>query len=123
MLLPSSLNCTFAMPVGAAASAATITLEETVVRCPGDVIDTVTGGGALNVAVTVVLAFASTVQVPVPLHPPLQPPKVEPEAGVAVRVTGKPLAYITEHEEPHAMPTGVLSTVPLPVPAFATVSV
>jgi hypothetical protein len=40
------LNWTFAMPVAAAASAVTTTLEETGVRCPGAVTDTVTGGGA-----------------------------------------------------------------------------
>ena len=41
-----------------------------------------------NVAVTPVAAFTVTVQVPVPLHAPLQPAKDEPEAGVAVKVTG-----------------------------------
>jgi hypothetical protein len=47
---------------------------------------------ALNVAVTVVVAVTFTVQVPVPAHPPpLQPAKVEPAAGVAVRVTAVPL--------------------------------
>jgi hypothetical protein len=33
-----------------------------------------------------------TVHVPVPLHEPLHPAKVEPLAGVAVRVTLVPLA-------------------------------
>ncbi len=47
---------------------------------------------ALNVAVTVVVEVMVTVQVPVPVHPPpLQPAKVEPVAGVAVRVTAVPL--------------------------------
>jgi hypothetical protein len=47
---------------------------------------------ALNVAVTVVVAVTFSVQVPVPAHPPpLQPAKVEPDAGVAVRVTAVPL--------------------------------
>ncbi len=44
----------------------------------------------LNVAVTVLFPSIVTVHVPVPLHVPLQPPKVEPEAGVAVRVTDVP---------------------------------
>jgi hypothetical protein len=49
-------------------------------------------GDALNVAVTVVVAVTFTVQVPGPVHPPpLQPAKVEPVAGVAVRVTAVPL--------------------------------
>ena len=45
----------------------------------------------LKVAVTVMLAERFTVHVPVPLHPPpLQPLKVEPVAGVAVRVIEVP---------------------------------
>src|SRR5215831_9562023 len=48
--------------------------------------------GALNVAVTVVAAESWTVHVPVELHPPpLQPPKVDPVAGAAVRTTDVPL--------------------------------
>ena len=48
---------------------------------------------AAKVAVTVVVAVRVTVQVPVPAQPPpLQPEKVEPAAGVAVRVTVVPLA-------------------------------
>jgi len=47
---------------------------------------------ALKVAVTVVAAFMVTVQLPVPEQPPpLQPEKVEPPAGLAVRVTAVPL--------------------------------
>ena len=42
----------------------------------------------VNVAVTVVAMLKLTVQVSVPVHPlPLQPVKVEPGAGMAVRVT------------------------------------
>jgi hypothetical protein len=44
-----------------------------------------------NVAVTEVFALSVTEQAPVPLHAPLQPVKVEPVAGVAVRVTAVPL--------------------------------
>ena len=45
-----------------------------------------------NVAVTVVAAVTVTVQGPEPVHPPpLQPLKVDPVAGVAVRVTTVPL--------------------------------
>ena len=46
-----------------------------------------------NVAVTVVAAVIVTVHVPVPPHPPpLQPVKIEPASGVAVRLTVVPLA-------------------------------
>jgi hypothetical protein len=41
----------------------------------------------LNVAVTLRAWLMATVQPPVPLHAPLQPAKVEPEAAVAVSVT------------------------------------
>ena len=47
---------------------------------------------------------------------PLQPAKVEPEAGVAVRVTTVPLLKFEEQVEPQLMPAGELVTVPLPVP-------
>src|SRR6267142_1878364 len=77
-----------------------------------------------KVAVTEVAALRVTVQVPVPEQPPpLQPEKVEPAAGVAVRVTAVPLANGAEHVAPQAMPTGALETVPLPAPALLTVSV
>jgi hypothetical protein len=51
----------------------------------------VTVGAAANVAVTVVAAFIVTVHVPLPVHPPLQPPNTMPLAGVAVSVTTAPL--------------------------------
>ena len=60
-----------------------------------------------------------TVQVPVPVQPPLQPENVEPAAGVAVSVTDVPLANAAEQVVPQLMPAGALVTVPLPVPAFA----
>jgi hypothetical protein len=46
---------------------------------------------ALKVAVTPVAALSVTLQVPVPVHPPpLQPPKTEPDAALAVSVTRVP---------------------------------
>jgi hypothetical protein len=49
--------------------------------------------GTSNVAVTVVAADTVTLQELVPEQPPpLQPVKVEPVAGVAVRVSAVPLA-------------------------------
>jgi len=80
--------------------------------------------GSVNVAVTEAAAFIVTVQVPVPAQPPpLQPEKVEPLAGVAVRVTTVPVVKACEHVEPQEIPAGELVTVPLPVPDFVTLSV
>src|SRR5881628_2950059 len=60
-----------------------------------------------KVAVTVVAAVSVTVQVPVPEQPPpLQPAKVEPAAGAAVKVTAVPLANAAEHVAPHEIPAG-----------------
>src|SRR3989442_27767 len=76
---------------------------------PGEV----TGGGGEPVRV----------QVPGPgQRPPLQPVKVEPAAGAAVRVTAVPLEKLAEQVAPQVIPTGELVTVPLPVPALLTVS-
>src|SRR5204863_623561 len=78
---------------------------------------------SVNVAVTVVAAESVTVQAPVPEHPPpLQLLKVEPAAGVAVRVTAVPLVKLAEQVAPQLIPAGALVTVPLPVPALLTVS-
>src|SRR5438093_267706 len=74
-----------------------------------------------KVAVTVVAALSVTVQVPVPVQPPpLQPVNVDPAAGVAVKVTAVPLAYVAEQFPPHEMPPGLLFTIPLPAPVFET---
>jgi hypothetical protein len=45
----------------------------------------------LKVAVTDWLAFMVTEQAAMPVQAPLQPANVEPEAGVAVRLTTVPL--------------------------------
>ena len=67
-------------------------------------------------------ALSVTVQVPVPEQPPpLQPVKVEPAAGAAVKVTAVPLANAVEHFPPQLMLPGALVTVPAPV--LLTVSV
>ena len=59
-----------------------------------------------------------TVQVPVPVQPPpLQPVKVEPAAGAAVKVTAVPVANDAEHVGAAVMPAGALVTVPVPVPS------
>src|SRR5436309_2459064 len=63
-------------------------------------------------------------QVPVPEQPPpLQPEKVEPAVGVAVKVTAVPLVNGAEHVAPQAMPAGLLFTVPAPAPALVSVRV
>jgi hypothetical protein len=74
----------------------------------------------LKVAVTVVAAFTVTAQVALPLHAPLQPAKVEPEAALAVSVIRVPAATIFVQAVPHAIPAGELVTVPAPVPFFVT---
>ena len=54
---------------------------------------------------------------------PLQPAKVEPAAGVAVSVTLAPASKSSAQVVPQLMLPALLVTVPLPVPAFVTVSV
>src|SRR6266581_6255377 len=77
-----------------------------------------------KVAVTEVAALRVTIQGPVPEQPPpLQPVKVEPASGVAVRVTAVPLANGAAQVAPQSMPAGLLVTVPEPAPALLTVSV
>jgi hypothetical protein len=77
---------------------------------------------APKVAVMPPVAFIESVQVGMPAQPLLQPVKVEPAAGVAVKVTSAPLANDAEQVAPQLIPAGVLVTVPLPLPAFVTVS-
>ena len=75
----------------------------------------------LKVAVTFLAAVILTVQGPLRLeHAPLQPPKVEPLAGVAVRVT-LPVKLALQ-ADPHSIPSGALVTTPLPLPAGVMVS-
>jgi hypothetical protein len=96
-----------------------LTLPETVDPAAGAVMVEEVDFG-LNVAVTVVFAFASKVQVPTPLQVPLQPAKVEPAAAAAVRVTVLPLVKLADQVDPQAMPVGALVTVSLPAPGFVT---
>src|SRR5438552_17108274 len=78
----------------------------------------------VKIAVTACAALIVTVQVPVPVQPPpLQPLKVEPAAGAAVKVAGAPRRKAAELVVPHETPTGALVTVPVPAPGVLTVSV
>ena len=76
---------------------------------------------ATKVAVMLVLFVIVTTQVPVPLQlAPLQPLKVEPMLGVAVKIIDEPAVMLTnEHKAPQLILAPV--TTPLPVPAFVTV--
>jgi hypothetical protein len=54
---------------------------------------------------------------------PDQPPNVDPEAGVAVKVTTVPLLRVVAQVLPQFIPRGLLVTVPVPLPARVTLSV
>jgi len=77
----------------------------------------------LNVAVTEVLLFKVTLQVPVPLHAPPHPAKMALAAGVAVSVTFVPDLKAALQVEGQLIPAGALVTVPTPVPPRVTCSV
>src|SRR2546428_2454428 len=71
------------------------------VPAPVPALETVSANVGAKVAVTVVAAESVIGHVPVPEQPPpLQPVKVEPPAGVAVRVTTVPLAKLAGHVAP-----------------------
>src|SRR2546426_1092899 len=71
-----------------------------------------------------VAALSVRVQGPVREQPlPLQPVKMEPAAGAAVKVTAVPLANAAEHAAPQEIPAGLLVIVPVPVPVLLTASV
>jgi hypothetical protein len=81
---------------------------ETQVRDDGD------GADAEKIAVTFSSEFIVTRQVPLPVQAPPQPLKVAPPVGVAVSITGVPLAKFTVQMDPQLIPAGELVTVPLP---------
>ena len=102
--------------------------QESVAPVPGEGQEAerpVGGGGTavLKVAVTFLLASIVTIQLPVPEQAPDQPAKVEPEAGLAVKVTEVPEVYDSEQSEPQLMPAGLEVTVPEPKPDLVTVRV
>jgi hypothetical protein len=109
-LIPVGLLVTVPFPVPLLVTALTTFTES--VNCWGEL---------LNVAVQVKLALMATV--PVVQPEPDQPAKVEPAAGMAVKVTELPLLKVAEQMLPQLMPVGLLVTVPDPVPLFAIASV
>jgi len=76
----------------------------------------------LNVAVTLRAAVIDSAQVDVPVHAPLHPANVEPEAADALSVTEAPEAKLAVQVLPQLMPVGLEVTVPVPVPARVTAS-
>ena len=89
-------------------------------------IETVSEVELWNAAVTALFWLIVTVHDPVPEQFPDQPVKVDPDAGVAVRVT---VVFGLYEEEAHGqfisqfIPGGVLTTEPFPEPPFVTVRV
>ncbi|TRZ56031.1 MAG: hypothetical protein D4S02_16570 [Rhodocyclaceae bacterium] len=65
-------------------------------------------------AVTFAAASSVSVHAPVPEQAPLQPPKVKPEAGVAVSTMLVPPLKVALQVLPQLRPAGVLVTVPDP---------
>jgi len=76
----------------------------------------------LNVAVTARAAVIDTVQVPVPVHAPVQAANVEPVVAAAVNVTLVPVAKLATQVVPQLTPAGDEVTVPVPVPALVTLN-
>jgi hypothetical protein len=63
----------------------------------------------VKVAATVASAFIVTLQAPVPLHPPVHAPNVEPEPGASLSVTTVPAANVNWQVAPQLMPAGLLA--------------
>lgn len=84
------------------------------------------GGGGAGFAVKVAItdcAFEMTTEHPlVPVHAPAHPLNVEPLAAAAVRETLSPSTTLREQVSPQSIPVGELVMVPVPDPAFDTVS-
>jgi hypothetical protein len=80
-------------------------------------------GAAPKLAVAVAFPLSARTHVaavPAVLHAPLQPAKDEALAGVAVSTTDVPMSQSAEQTAPHAIPSGVLETVPDPGPVSVT---
>src|SRR5438270_7203177 len=75
------------------------------------------GGGAVdwNAAVTLALASSRSEQPAAPLHAPLQPAKVKPDAGVATSAICVPVGKVAWQVAPQSIPAGADLTVPEPL--------
>jgi hypothetical protein len=79
-------------------------------------------GVGWNRAVQVLIAFTTTfVESVVPLQAPLQPEKIEPLSGEAIKTTLVPPVNAKEQTLPQTIPKGLPVTVPPPVPDFVIV--
>jgi hypothetical protein len=75
--------------------------------------ETDSGGESVKVADTFCVEFMASEQVlALPLHPPPQPLKIQPLAGVSVRVTSVPEPTAALQVVGQSMPLGELVTVP-----------
>src|SRR4051812_41307493 len=81
------------------------------------------GGGPSNAAPTCRSEPTVSWQVPVPEHAPVQPEKVEPGAGVAVRTTLALSSNWAEQAAPQSIPAGAEEIRPEPAPDGVTVTV
>src|SRR4051812_8071531 len=82
---------------------------------------TAASGTLSNVAVTLVAAAIVTAHGPLPTQPaPLQPVNVEPGSAIADSVTCSPFANGALQVPGQLMPSGRLTTLPVPVPAATT---
>ena len=85
---------------------------------------TAASGTSSNVAVTLVAAAIVTEQGPLPTQPaPLQPVNVEAGSAIADSVTCSPFANGAPQAPGQLMPSGRLTTLPVPVPEEVTLSV
>jgi hypothetical protein len=84
-----------------------------------DGVDVTAVGIVVNVATTTLSDVEFTVQLPVPEHtPPVQPENVDPESGVAVRISVVESFTTSEQSLPQDIP--VPDTVPVPEPSLVT---
>jgi hypothetical protein len=98
--------------------------EEVTVPDPVPAITTLSvPGPGRKVAVTAASAASVTVQRPVPVQAPDQPPKVDDPPGRAVKVTTLPSAKPALQVPGQEMPAGEEVMVPVPLPAAVTLSV